>query len=476
MKNDLTSSKTNLSRLGRYYMKKNLYLLNRKNYVLNLKKILSNRHIKEESTTNYYIDDLTANLEKSIFDDDYENDHDKIIEKQKKKYMDHKDKYKIHSIQSFLISQKLKQKHPVEGHKLLLFPFDNFEINKKNINKNENSFDKISGRFDDIKAIKKKNNSESKICKKILNAKKIDVVKLKKYNGLIIKKQEKKLNDKKLLKKKLSNIGSLNNITDISIFPTIKNNTNISTITNKKISPRKKYKNKNIINSLENSKNIKTNVDFKKMLSRTDKVRYHSNEISNIYSPITPRYNLVHPKTIIDFTYKEPTSRKKDFSLKYRKNNYEFFFDLDKVYSKYNNHKETPSFSLGKIPGRTPYIKNLKEEFNESKHNKENSDKNNINTELNEKINEIMKLKIDKLINSEKLEQEKKKRNNILENAFQEIIKNIILNKEKKDCDDERLYKAMSENKINNNYMKLLKAFSEYKFLNEINNNGLNKL
>ena len=476
MKNDLTSSKTNLSRLGRYYMKKNLYLLNRKNYVLNLKKILSNRHIKEESTTNYYIDDLTANLEKSIFDDDYENDHDKIIEKQKKKYMDHKDKYKIHSIQSFLISQKLKQKHPVEGHKLLLFPFDNFEINKKNINKNENSFDKISGRFDDIKAIKKKNNSESKICKKILNAKKIDVVKLKKYNGLIIKKQEKKLNDKKLFKKKLSNIGSLNNITDISIFPTIKNNTNISTITNKKISPRKKYKNKNIINSLENSKNIKTNVDFKKMLSRTDKVRYHSNEISNIYSPITPRYNLVHPKTIIDFTYKEPTSRKKDFSLKYRKNNYEFFFDLDKVYSKYNNHKETPSFSLGKIPGRTPYIKNLKEEFNESKHNKENSDKNNINTELNEKINEIMKLKIDKLINSEKLEQEKKKRNNILENAFQEIIKNIILNKEKKDCDDERLYKAMSENKINNNYMKLLKAFSEYKFLNEINNNGLNKL
>ena len=98
MKNDLTSSKTNLSRLGRYYMKKNLYLLNRKNYVLNLKKILSNRHIKEESTTNYYIDDLTTNLEKSIFDDDYENDHDKIIEKQKKKYMDHKDKYKINSI------------------------------------------------------------------------------------------------------------------------------------------------------------------------------------------------------------------------------------------------------------------------------------------------------------------------------------------------------------------------------------------
>ena len=477
MKNDLTSSKTNFSRLGRYYMKKNLYLLNRKNYVLNLKKILSNRHIKEESTTNYYINDLTANLEKSIFDDDYENDHDKIIEKQKKKYMDHKDKYKFHSIQSFLISQKLKQKHPVEEHKLLLFPFDNFEINKKKINKNENSFGKISGRFDDMKTIKKNNNSENKICKKILNMKKIDVVKLKKYNGLVRKKQEKKLNDKKLLKKKLSNIESLNNITDKSIFPTIKNNnTNISTITNKKISPRKKAKNKSITNSLENSKHIKSNiVDFKKMLSRTDKVKFRSNEISNIYCPITPRYNLVHPKTIIDFTYKEPTSRKKDFSLKYRKNNYEFFFDLDKVYSKYNNHKETPSFSLEKIPGRTPYIINLKEDFNDSKNNKENSDKGNINTELYEKINEIMKLKIDKLIKSEKLEEEKKMRNNILENAFQEIIKNIILNKEKKDCDEERLYKAMSKNKINNNYMKLLKAFSEYKFLNELNNNGLKK-
>ena len=171
--------------------------------------------------------------------------------------------------------------------------------------------------------------------------------------------------------------------------------------------------------------------------------------------------------------YKEPTSRKKDFTPKFRKIKFEFFFDLDKVYSKYNNHKEAPSFSLEKISGRKPFYENKKEEY---KNGKEKSGIINNKNELNEKINDIMKLKIDKLIDSETLQQDKNTNNIILENTFQEIMKKVLLNKDKKNNDDKRLYKAIVGNKINSKYMKLLKIFSEYKFLNDINKKGNNKI
>ena len=47
MKNELFSSESNLSRLGKYYMKKNIYLLNRKDYISNIKKILLSKHLKD---------------------------------------------------------------------------------------------------------------------------------------------------------------------------------------------------------------------------------------------------------------------------------------------------------------------------------------------------------------------------------------------------------------------------------------------
>ena len=87
-----------------------------------------------------------------------------------------------------------------------------------------------------------------------------------------------------------------------------------------------------------------------------------------------------------------------------------------------------------------------------------------------------MKLKIDKLIDSETLQQDKNINNIILEKTFQEIMKKVILNKDKKNNDDKRLYKAIVGNKINSKYMKLLKIFSEYKFLNDINKKGNNKI
>ena len=63
-----------------------------------------------------------------------------------------------------------------------------------------------------------------------------------------------------------------------------------------------------------------------------------------------------------------------------------------------------------------------------------------------------MKLKIDKLIDSETLQQDKNTNNIILENTFQEIMKKVILNKDKKNNDDKRLYKAIVGNKINCKY------------------------
>ena len=459
MKNELFSSESNLSRLGKYYMKKNIYLLNRKDYISNIKKILSSRHLKDENIFDNINNSISNYEKKSIFDIDYENNHDKILEKQMKKYLEHKDKYKFHSSQTQLLSKK--QKHPVEEHKLLLFSIENFNIEKSKKNKNNNSFYKTLGRYSNVKTKQNdKKDIENKICSRILKAKKRDEILFKKNNQS--NKEKKGKFEKKLFKKKLSFIESDNS-----------SERNIQ-IKNKII------QNKNIVNSeiknicsLENLKHIKTGVDFKRMLSRTKKMKFNSNEINSAYNPLTPKYNLVHPKIIINFMYKEQTSRKKDFIPKYRKNNYEFFFDLNKVYNKYNNHKEAPSFSLEKIPGREPYNLNKKDK---SKMEKEKFDKNRINNELNEKINDIMKLKIDKFINFEKLQKEEKISNNILENAFQEILKKIILNKEKKNNNDVRLYKAMCGNKINNNYIKLLKVFSEYKFLIDLNSKGNYKI
>ena len=477
MKNGLFNSESNLSRLGKYYMKKNIYLLNRKNYISNLKKIISSKHLKEENTFDY-INNFTSNYEKkSIFDIDYENNHDKIIEKQLKKYLDHKDNYKFHSIQAQIINKRQKQKNPIEEQKLLLLPTDNSFNEKSKKNKNGNSFDKISGRYSNTKTIQNdKKDSENKICSRILKAKKIEAMKLKNNFFQINEKKQEKLDSKKLIKKKLSHIDSLDNSSEKNTFPLIRNNTTLSTIQIK----NNKNQNKSTINSdnknfnsLDNSKHIKSGVDFKRMLSRTKKLKLNSNEIIGAHSPLTPRYDLVHPKIIRDFMYKEPTSRKKDFSPKFRKIKFEFFFDLDKVYSKYNNHKEAPSFSLEKISGRKPFYENKKEVY---KNGKEKSGIINNKNELNEKINDIMKLKIDKLIDSETLQQDKNTNNIILENTFQEIMKKVLLNKDKKNNDDKRLYKAIVGNKINSKYMKLLKIFSEYKFLNDINKKGNNKI
>ena len=114
MKNELFNLESNFSPLGKFFVKKYLYLYNRKDYLSNLKKILAARREKEKTEDLTFNDDIfnsTSKLDKNIFDINYENNHDKIIEAQMKKYLEHKNKYKFHSIH---INSNIKRKKQVK--------------------------------------------------------------------------------------------------------------------------------------------------------------------------------------------------------------------------------------------------------------------------------------------------------------------------------------------------------------------------
>ena len=204
--------------------------------------------------------------------------------------------------------------------------------------------------------------------------------------------------------------------------------------------------------SIDCSKHIRS-LNFNRMLSRKNKQNKDSKEIGGIYNSVSPKYDYIHPKTIFNFLYKEKTISKKNFSPKYRKNTFEVALDLDKVYNKYNNHRESQSFSMEKIQGRKQL--NKKDEDSKEKKFKRNN-KENIDTNKNN-ISER------NLINT------------YLEGCYKNIIKQSILNKDKKTIEDCRLIKAIIRNKINANYKKLVKIFNDYKFMHEINNKELHE-
>ena len=71
MKNELFNSESNFSRLGKFFVKKYLYLYNRRDYISNLKKILAARREKEKTEDLTFNDDIfnsTSRLDKNIFD------------------------------------------------------------------------------------------------------------------------------------------------------------------------------------------------------------------------------------------------------------------------------------------------------------------------------------------------------------------------------------------------------------------------
>ena len=134
MNNELFKPENNFSRLGKFFCKKNLLLFKQKEHLSNLKKLLAS---KRENNYNYNMNDIlnytsknTIKFGNNIFDDNYENEHDKIIEKQMKKYLQHKDNYKYHSIHSNI--EITKPKNQPEGSKLTLFLTENeISINGK---------------------------------------------------------------------------------------------------------------------------------------------------------------------------------------------------------------------------------------------------------------------------------------------------------------------------------------------------------
>ena len=161
------------------------------------------------------------------------------------------------------------------------------------------------------------------------------------------------------------------------------------------------------------------------MLSRKENQNKKLKEIDNVYIPINPRYDSIYPKSIINIIYKEKIPRK-EFHSKYRKYDNEFILDLDKVYNKYNNHREIQSFSFDKFIGRKKLFEaNKNEEFNEEKESL--SGKKLSNKKLNDNITDNLNLyKKENLNSNNKSKYGYNTKDDLLENIYKKIIKNLI--------------------------------------------------
>ena len=495
MKNEILkifNSENNYSRLGRAFIQKYSYLFNKKDYLAKLKKVLMRRDEKnkrDDFNSNDDIFNSSSKFIKNIFDINYENNHDKIIEKQMKKYLEHKNNYKFHSfhVESNSNSKKFNEEICKLKFSSTLDTYnDNSLINK---NKYFLSFDKMNGR-DDIKSNK---NNDNIINTKNIKIKKIDIASLKKtysnnYNNLIKPKDEEK-NNQTLNKNELFHRKSIKTLLEQNNFHSIQSISNLTTIENSKISRPKVIKNlklatkkihannnlKKRINSyiheknfssLDNSAHIRS-INFNKMLSRKENQNKKLKEIDNVYIPINPRYDSIYPKSIINIIYKEKIPRK-EFHSKYRKYDNEFILDLDKVYNKYNNHREIQSFSFDKFTGRKKLFEpNKNEEFNEEKESL--SGKKISNKKLNDNITDNLDLyKKENLNSNNKSKYGYNTKDDLLENIYKKIIKNL-LNKEKKTMEEARLNRIVAGSNINKSYKKLLNIFIKYPFMNDIN-------
>ena len=135
---------------------------------------------------------------------------------------------------------------------------------------------------------------------------------------------------------------------------------------------------------------------------------------------------------------------------------------MDKVYNKYNNHREIQSFSFDKTTGRKKlYEQNNKEEFISERKIDEKK--------LNENITDFLNLcKKDNPNSNNQNNYGYNERDDLLENIYKKLIKNL-LNKEKKTVEEARLNQIITGNKINSSYKKLLNIFIKYPIINEIN-------
>ena len=118
----------------------------------------------------------------------------------------------------------------------------------------------------------------------------------------------------------------------------------------------KKYKNNNSSSStskkkyINNNKNLNKVVNFDKMLPR-EYINKLKQQRTNIYSSLSPNYDIIRPKCIMKVIYGQKYYKKnkpKEFKSDYN----QIIFDINKSYNKYNNHFPPKNIYLGKMTGR----------------------------------------------------------------------------------------------------------------------------
>ena len=86
------------------------------------------------------------------------------------------------------------------------------------------------------------------------------------------------------------------------------------------------------------------------MLSRDYLDKINKNE-EPIHPMITPNYSAVYPKSIMKVIYSKETYNHSP--ERFHGFNGEFTYDINKIFSKYNNHTSPKAFNLSKMGGRS---------------------------------------------------------------------------------------------------------------------------
>ena len=223
---------------------------------------------------------------------------------------------------------------------------------------------------------------------------------------------------------------------------------------------------------------IKGGVNFKKMLSRAYLDRI-SNNVENIYSTITPNYLAIHPKCIMNVTYKNIKYSKQRPAFKGLSADYTF--DMDKIFFKYNNHIPPKAFEFHKMAGRGKSKENKLPSFMIAQFDRNSCNTfNEKNLKMNSFANGQLKQNIssfnDKKSFNYKLNDEINKKNNLdkeVQIEFENLVKTIfeqgiINNNESKTINDNENYVNTTEDKVINSLPFRIKTMyqnfmSEYK-------------
>ena len=249
-------------------------------------------------------------------------------------------------------AKKRRSSLNINDKKSFIFPIKLDEFTKTKYisnNKGRLSIDLSSNRNQNSLSIIEGNNNDISLPFVLQNINDKSKNMYKRLSAPIFINQEKRSNSTiNLLNGSANNFFIFNNKKSIykNIFTNLKNNKRISYIRNGK----RPYLTKKNISALNKGIHIKGNVSFKKMLSREYINRIKSDKVQDVLSLGNLNYSFVEPKCIMKVSYsnKQHLIKNKDF----KGLGAEAFIDMDKLYSKYNNHSLPKSFYFKKMAGR----------------------------------------------------------------------------------------------------------------------------